>query len=83
MLEYLKRHGVNHICGYPPSPGGRGAWTVDDLRRTRDLCERHGIALDMVALPFLASSHIDHDLTARSCWGRVPSAIATSNTFRR
>ena len=21
MLQYLKRHGVNHICGYPPSPG--------------------------------------------------------------
>ena len=28
MLQYLKRHGVNHICGYPPDPGARGAWTV-------------------------------------------------------
>src|SRR5262249_50511748 len=21
MLQYFKRHGVNHICGYPPDPG--------------------------------------------------------------
>jgi hypothetical protein len=48
MLDYFKRHGVNHICGYPPDPGGRGAWTTEDLKRTRDLCEKHGIALDMV-----------------------------------
>src|SRR5215469_8089999 len=58
MLQYLKRHGVNHICGYPPDPGAKGAWASDDLQRTRDLCEQHGIALDMVALPFLSSSHI-------------------------
>ena len=39
MLQYLKRHGVNHICGYPPDPGARGAWTADELQRTRDLWE--------------------------------------------
>ena len=60
-LEYFKRHGVDHICGYPPHPGERGYWTVEDLERTRDLCERHGITLDMVALPFLTSSHIDKE----------------------
>ena len=21
MLDYFKRHGVDHICGYPPDPG--------------------------------------------------------------
>ena len=61
MLEFFKRHGVDHICGYPPNPGERGYWTVEDLERTRDLCERHGITLDMVALPFLTSSHIDRE----------------------
>jgi len=59
MLQYFKRHGLDHICGYPPDPGERGYWTVDDLQQTRELCERHGISLDMVALPFLTSSHID------------------------
>ncbi len=61
MLENFKRHGVNNICGYPPDPGARGHWSVDDLRRTRDLCEKHGVSLDMVALPFLTSSHIDRE----------------------
>jgi mannonate dehydratase len=72
MLQYLKRHGVNHICGYPPDPGAKGAWTPDDLQRTRDLCERHGIALDMVALPFLSSSHIDHEPRGAIMLGKSP-----------
>lgn len=61
MLQYLKRLEVNHICGYPPDPGTRGSWTSDDLQRTHVLCEKHGVALDMVALPFLSSSHIDQE----------------------
>ena len=61
MLDYFKRHGVEHICGYPPTPGPAGHWSVDDLKRTKDLCEQHGVALDMVALPFLTSSHIDRE----------------------
>jgi mannonate dehydratase len=61
MLQYFKRHGVNHICGYPPRPGERGHWTVEELERTRELCEEHGVVLEMVALPFLTSSHIDRE----------------------
>jgi len=59
MLQYFKRHGVDAICGYPPDPGPRGYWTVEDLLKTRELCEKHGVALEMVALPLLGSSHID------------------------
>ena len=61
MLEYFKRHGVEAICGYPPVSPERGYWTQDDLERTRDTCEKSGIALEMVALPLLASSHIDRE----------------------
>jgi mannonate dehydratase len=61
MLQYFKRHGVDHVCGYPPDPRERGYWMVEDLVRTRELCESEGIALDMVALPFLKSSHIDRE----------------------
>ena len=60
MLDYFKRHGVDHICGYPPDPGD-GHWSVDDLKRTKDLRSEHGVSLDMVALPFLTSSHIDRE----------------------
>jgi mannonate dehydratase len=61
MLDYFKRHGVDHICGYPPDPSAGGHWSIDDLKRTKDLCQKHGVSLDMVALPFLSSSHIDHE----------------------
>ncbi|HEY1603592.1 MAG TPA: mannonate dehydratase [Pirellulales bacterium] len=61
LLDYFKRHGVDHICGFPPDPGAGGHWSVDDLKRTKDLCEKHGVSLDMVALPFLTSSHIDRE----------------------
>ena len=61
MLQFFKRHGVNNICGYPPNPGERGYWTVEDLQKTRDRCEEHDISLDIVALPFLSSSHIDRE----------------------
>ena len=61
MLDYFKRHGVEAICGYPPVSPERGYWTREDLEQTRDLCEKHGIALDMVALPLLSSSHIDRE----------------------
>src|SRR5262245_46236439 len=59
-LQFFKRHGVDHICGYPViEDRTRGYWTVAELAKTKDLCEKHGVTLDMVALPFLTSSHID------------------------
>ena len=72
MLQYIKRHGVDHICGYPPNPGERGYWTVDDLEKTRELCEKHGLALDIVALPFLTSSHIDGEKRGAIMLGKIP-----------
>ena len=71
-LQFLKRHGVDHICGYPPRPRDRGYWTVDDLEQTRDTCEKHGITLDMVALPFLSSSHIDRERRGAIMLGKSP-----------
>jgi mannonate dehydratase len=58
-LQFLKRHAVDHICGTPPAPANGRYWTVDELARAKALVEQHGIALDMIPLPFLASSHID------------------------
>ena len=72
MLQYFKRHGVDHICGYPPDPGERGYWTVEDLEKTRELCEKHGISLDMVALPLLSSSHIDRERRGAIMLGKSP-----------
>lgn len=72
MLQFFKRHGVNNICGYPPNPGERGYWTVEDLQQTRDVCEEHGLSLDIVALPFLSSSHIDREKRGAIMLGESP-----------
>jgi mannonate dehydratase len=72
MLQNFKRHGVDHICGYPPNPGERGHWLPEDVEKTRELCERHGVSLDMVALPFLPSSHIDREKRGAIMLGQSP-----------
>lgn len=72
LLDHFRRHGVEHICGYPPDPGPDGAWSVDDLKRTKELCQRHGVSLDMVALPFLSSSHIDQERRGAIMLGASP-----------
>ncbi|WP_237228919.1 mannonate dehydratase [Rubinisphaera sp. JC750] len=71
-LDFLKRHGVDHVCGYPICQNGRAHWTADELERTRDLCNDHGLSLDMVALPFLTSSHIDREKRGAIVLGESP-----------
>jgi mannonate dehydratase len=72
MLDYFKRHGVEAVSGYPTVTEGRGYWTREDLERTRDLCVTHGLALEMVALPWLTSSHIDREKRGAIVLGQNP-----------
>jgi mannonate dehydratase len=72
MLQYFKRHGCDHICGYPLKADSRGYWTIEELQRTRDLCEEHGVRMEMVALPFLTSSHIDRETRGAIMLGQSP-----------
>jgi mannonate dehydratase len=60
-FQYFARYGVRNICGYPETSDGRIYATVEELKRLRDLAEKHGISVDCVAPPFLASSHIDSE----------------------
>ena len=62
ILEFCKRHGVDHVCGYPLHPNlndTRNYWTLDELERTRDLCQQYGVSLDMVTVPILWSRSVD------------------------
>lgn len=74
MLQYFKRHGVNHICGQlgrPPYPE-RGYYSVEELTKAKELCEKHEIVLDMIAAPFLPSSHVDRENRPYIMLGKEP-----------
>ncbi len=51
-LEYFKRHGVEHIAGWPPD--ARDATLADALSRAKEDCARHGVSLDIAQVPLLA-----------------------------
>ena len=58
-LQHFKRHGIDHICGYPGNEDDPASWSVESLTRLRDLCDSHGVSLDMVQFPTLSSASID------------------------
>jgi mannonate dehydratase len=58
-LEFLRRHGVEAVCGSQSAPRDGRMWQSDELAQLRDQVEKHGLTLDMVAPPFLESTHID------------------------
>jgi mannonate dehydratase len=60
-FQYFARYGVRNICGYPEIPGGRLYATADELKRLCDLAGKYGISVDLIAPPFLASSHVDRE----------------------
>lgn len=59
-LQHFKRHGVDHICGYPENGADPASWTVESLSALRDRCAAQGVSLDMVEFPMLSSASIDN-----------------------
>lgn len=58
-LQFFARHSVEGICGYPEDSGKKGYFSVEDLSRIKERCDKWKIALDCIEPGFLASSHID------------------------
>ena len=58
-LQHFKRHGVDHICGYPDNEADPASWTVESLTKLRERCAQQGVSLDMVQFPMLSSASID------------------------
>lgn len=74
MLDYFKRHAVEHINGYPTGGEENGdGYSADSLKRLRDECEKHGVALDMVQFPFMSSSLVDRAKRRAIMMGEEPA----------
>jgi mannonate dehydratase len=74
-FHYFKRHGIEHVVGYPEFPRERGYWTAEDVQKLKDLADKHGVSIDMVALPFLTSSHIDREERGSIMLGKDPDRV--------
>ena len=71
-LQFFKRHSVNHISGYADDPEKKGYFSVEDVSRVRERCEKQGITLMMIEPGFLASSHIDKTARPAIMLGKSP-----------
>jgi mannonate dehydratase len=58
-LQFFARHSVQNICGYPTDSEKKGYYSVDDLSRLKDRCDKWKVSVDCIEAGFLASSHID------------------------
>jgi mannonate dehydratase len=59
-LQFFARHGVQGICGYPQDSEKKGFFSVDDLSRVKERCDKSKVELVCIEPGFLSSSHIDH-----------------------
>jgi mannonate dehydratase len=60
-FAYFARYGVKNICAARIGDSEDPVITVEELSQLKEMAERHGLSLDMVAAPFLESSHIDRE----------------------
>ncbi len=49
-LQYLKRHGVNNVCGEEPKYIPGKGWELEEVLSKKDKCEKFGISLDMLQM---------------------------------
>ena len=46
QFRFFKRHGVEHVVGYPDFPKERGYFNADEVQKLRELGAQHGVAVD-------------------------------------
>jgi len=71
-LRFFARFGVEVICGYPDNPPKGGIYSVEDLSRLQELCERFKVSLECIEPGFLGSSHIDREKRPAIMLGQSP-----------
>ena len=71
-IRYLARYGVQAICGFPQVPPDRLYATADELKAMREMAEKNGVTVDLLAPPFLASISVDRDKHAAIMLGQSP-----------
>lgn len=69
-FNYFKRHGVDHICGYPESlPNGN--YEVATMEQLLAMAAKHGLRIEMIQFP-LPSSYIARSPMPSIMMGKAP-----------
>jgi mannonate dehydratase len=72
-LQFFARHGVKNICGAPESRDKTAAIpSVDELMKLKERAAKWDISVDMLAPPFLASTHVDRTERPAIMLGQSP-----------
>ena len=74
MMQFFKRHGVDHCCGWPPQEEGepRRDWKFEEIAQQKELCEKYGLSMDIIGVPFMTPPHIDQNPRAGILLGENP-----------
>jgi mannonate dehydratase len=82
-FAYFARYGVKNICaGVSQTDPARLYPTVDELRRVKDMAQRHGLSLDLVNSVQLPSSHIDRERNPSIMLGQSPQRDRDIESFQ-
>ena len=49
-LEYNLRHGVKHLTARVSKVSEHGAWDLDEMKRMKDNCDRHGMIFEAIRM---------------------------------
>jgi hypothetical protein len=49
-LEFNVRHGVKHLTAQISKKSAEGAWDLDDMKRMKDNCDKHGVVLEAIRM---------------------------------
>jgi mannonate dehydratase len=49
-LEYNLRHGIKHLTAQVAKVSPEGAWDLDELKRMKDNCDRHGVIFEAIRM---------------------------------
>ncbi len=71
-LQFFKRHSVDNICVSLQTREDGRPWNAEMLMVLKDRVARLGVSVDMVAPPFLGSTHIDQTSRPAIMLGKSP-----------
>ncbi|MEX2262148.1 MAG: mannonate dehydratase [Bryobacteraceae bacterium] len=76
-LEFNVRHGVKHLTAQIGKMSPEGAWDLDDLKRMKDNCDKHGVIFEAIRMDseyIMLRKGAERDRRLESIMGNIQKA---------